>query len=241
MQIEEQKYRIMEMAAEAGFTLSDLQMNQFLEFYDELIEKNKVMNLTAITEFEDVLVKHFADSISLSRVAPLTDQDTLADLGTGAGFPGIPLKIVYPGTRMVLIDSLQKRLRFLEDVIRKCSLTDITCVHSRAEDIGHSKQYREAFDYCVSRAVANLSTLCEYCLPLVKKDGCFAAYKSGDVQEEIKQASKAISILGGEVEKIDSFVLGKEEYGRTLILIRKRKETPGKYPRKAGIPSREPL
>ena len=221
--------------------INDEMCEKLLLFYSMLIEKNKVMNLTAITQYEEVLEKHFLDSLSLIKVCDPTGKRIL-DLGTGAGFPGIPLKIVFPDTEMVLADSLQKRLRFLDDVIESCELNKIRTVHGRAEDLGKAgSELRESFDLCVSRAVANLSSLCEYCLPFVKTGGCFAAYKSGGADEEIDQAKKAIHILGGKLENNYSFTLPGTDMGRTLILIRKIRNTPRIYPRKAGLPGKQPL
>lgn len=221
--------------------LDDGMCERLFLFYSMLIEKNKVMNLTAITEYEEVLEKHFLDSLSLVRVCEPGGKRIL-DLGTGAGFPGIPLKIVFPDTRMVLADSLQKRLRFLDEVIEACELKDVETVHGRAEDLAKTgSALRESFDLCVSRAVANLSSLSEYCLPFVKTGGCFAAYKSGDAAEEISQAQRAVKILGGEIEQVDTFTLPGTTLGRTLVLIRKTKASPRKYPRKAGLPGKQPL
>ncbi len=221
--------------------VTDEMCEQLLSFYAQLIKKNEVMNLTAITEYQEVVEKHFLDSLSLIYVCDPAGKRVL-DLGTGAGFPGIPLKIVFPDTSMVLADSLQKRLRFLQEVIENCHLQEIETVHGRAEDLGKvNAPWRESFDVCVSRAVANLSSLSEYCLPFVKVGGCFVSYKSGDAQEETKQAEKAIRILGGKIEQTKTFQLPGTELGRTLILIRKIKATPKQYPRKAGLPGKQPL
>ena len=215
-------------------------ISNLLKFYEMLIEKNKVMNLTAITEFEDVVIKHFCDSVSLSRYIDLNKNIRVADLGTGAGFPGIPLKICFPELDITLIDSLNKRLIFLDEVIDELMLTGIRTVHSRAEDISHNKDYRESFDLCVSRAVANLSTLSEYCLPLVKTGGQFISYKSGEVDDEAAGAANAFKVLGGELSSIERFDL-TDEISRSFVILNKIKQTPKKYPRKAGPPSKEPL
>ena len=162
-------------------------------------------------------------------------------MGTGAGFPGIPIKIAYPHIKVVLLDSLNKRIKFLNTVIDELGLTDIYAVHGRAEDMAKKEEYREVFDLCVSRAVSNLSTLSEYCIPFVRKKGSFVSYKSVSADEEIKQSENALNILGGKIENVDKFVLPDTDMGRTLVKISKIRNTPGKYPRKAGIPAKEPL
>lgn len=224
-----------------GISLSEYQMEQFILYYEALIEKNKVMNLTAITDFEEVLVKHFLDSLSVVKAMDMTRVHRMLDLGTGAGFPGIPLKIVYPDIEMLLLDSLNKRINFLNEIIDKCQFEKIVAIHGRAEELAKKKEYRETFDLCVSRAVANLSSLSEYCLPYVKTGGTFISYKSTNIDIELKNAEAAIRILGGgEVEKV-SFSLPGTEIERSLIVVKKKKATPPKYPRKAGLPSKEPL
>ena len=228
-------------AKEIGVNLSDLQFNKFFTYYIMLMEKNKVMNLTAITELEEVIDKHFMDSIMLKKVVDLDKIQTVADMGTGAGFPGIPLKIVFPHLQITLMDSLNKRLQFLDEVITELGLIGIETLHGRAEDIGKDLLYRENYDLCVSRAVANLSTLSEYCLPVVKKGGQFVSYKSGDVAEELETSKKAISILGGEVSGVEYFKLPQTDNERSFVVIDKVKETPKKYPRKAGTPGKEPI
>ena len=220
--------------------LSKEQLQQFLRYYELLVEWNKVMNLTAITEFEDVVTKHFLDSLSLIKVT-VPNNERLLDMGTGAGFPGIPLKIAFPSLKVVLIDSLKKRIYFLEEVIKALGLSDIYALHGRAEEYGREKDYRESFDLCVSRAVARLSVLSEYCLPYVKTGGYFIPYKSGFIQEELQEAVKAVHLLGAEIERKEEFLLPGTEIDRTLIRIHKTKSTPLKYPRSAGKPSKEPL
>lgn len=220
--------------------LTNDQIDQFIDFYKLLIEKNKVMNLTAITGFEEVMEKHFLDSLSVTYVFHLNQPDLkVIDLGTGAGFPGIPLKIVFPDINILLVDSLNKRVQFLNEVISELGLKKINTLHARAEDIAKDWRYREQFNLCVSRAVANLSTLSEYCIPFVKENGYFISYKSGQIETEAEQAKKAVSRLGGELERIHKFDLYEQK--RSFVLIRKVSATPKKYPRKAGIPSREPL
>lgn len=228
---------------EFGIELTAEMEEQFLLYYNMLIEWNSFMNLTAITDFDEVLKKHFTDSVSLIRAIPDLGEKKyrMIDIGTGAGFPGIPLKIVFPNISVVLLDSLNKRVNFLKEVISKLQLTDITAVHGRAEDFAKNKEYRESFDLCVSRAVANLATLSEYCLPFVKKNGRFISYKSEKVSEEFEISGKAISVLGGEYENQVTFELPDSDIYRNLFVIKKKSATPGKYPRKAGLPSKEPI
>lgn len=228
-------------AEELGILLTDNMLIQFQKYYEMLIEKNKVMNLTAITEWNEVVDKHFIDSISLVKAADLTGEKYILDLGCGAGFPGIPLKIVFPQLKLVLLDSLNKRILFLQDVIEELGLQKVEALHGRAEDYAKKEEYREQFDYCVSRAVANLTTLSEYCLPYVKVGGKFISYKSGKVKEELSEIGKAMFLLGGKIEDVITFSLPETEMERDFIVIRKDKKTPKKYPRKAGLPGKEPL
>ena len=226
---------------ELQIELNEKQISQFLKYYELLVETNKVMNLTAITEFDEVVEKHFLDSLSLCRVYDLKIDAKILDLGTGAGFPGIPLKIAFPNLELVLADSLNKRIKFLNQVIDELELKDITAVHARAEELGRNKDYREQFDVCVSRAVANLSSLSEYCIPFVKVGGKFISYKSGNIDKEISESGKAVRILGGELEDIYRFQLPGTDIGRSFVKINKIKSTGKKFPRKAGLPSKEPL
>lgn len=224
-----------------GITLSDEQVEQLIIYYENLIEKNKVMNLTGITDFQDVLIKHFLDSLSIVKAMDMKNVNKILDIGTGAGFPGIPLKIVFPEKEFVLLDSLNKRIKFIQEIIDKCRLKKIIAVHGRAEEIVKKKEYREAFDLCVSRAVANLSSLSEYCLPYVRIGAYFVSYKSAIIDMELENSKNAIKILGGEIRNKVSFILPNSDIERCLILIEKMKATPAKYPRKAGLPSKEPL
>lgn len=224
---------------ELHISLSREQMNQFLTYYEMLVEKNKVMNLTAITEFDEVIEKHFLDSLSLVRIFRPEGKYFVIDLGTGAGFPGIPLKISFPDLNITLADSLLKRVGFLQEVIDALKLQKICAIHGRAEDLGHHAAYREQFDLCVSRAVANLSTLSEYCLPFVNIGGAFISYKSGEIEQEVENAKKGIYILGGRVDEVSKFELGENK--RSFVVIKKEKHTPKKYSRKAGVPSKMPL
>lgn len=233
--------RLKRKAKQLGISLNDQQLSLFQQYYEMLIDKNKVMNLTAITEWDEVVDKHFIDSICLIRAVDLSGTKKVLDLGCGAGFPGIPLKIVFPELEIVLLDSLKKRILFLDEVIEKLDLRGIRAIHGRAEDYAKKEEYREQFDYCVSRAVANLTTLSEYCIPYVKVGGKFISYKSGKVKEELKEIKKAMFLLGGKVEDVVVFSLPETEIERDFVVIGKEKKTPRKYPRKAGLPGKEPL
>lgn len=222
--------------------ITDIQAEQFFKYYQLLIQWNSIMNLTAITQQNEVVTKHFVDSLSLKRVIDDIGQrsSSLIDVGTGAGFPGIPLKIVFPKLDVTLLDSLNKRVKFLNEVINQLELKNIRAIHGRAEDLGHNNVSRETFDVAVSRAVANLSTLSEYCLPFVKKGGIFVSYKSGKIEEELDNGKKALKKLNGEIEDIVSFSLPNLDE-RCLVKVRKTGVVNKKYPRKAGLPSKEPL
>ena len=238
--------KLVNICNKINIEISDDQINCFEKYYELLIEKNKVMNLTAITDKEDVIVKHFIDSIAL--IPYLTDKGIninnklkIIDIGTGAGFPGLPLKIMMPDVKFTLLDSLNKRVSFLNEVIDELKLKDIEALHGRAEDYASNNKYREKYDICVSRAVANLSTLSEYCIPFVKEDGFFISYKAGESEEEINNSKNAIKILGGKINKVEEFVLPGTDASRVFVFIRKLELTDKKYPRKAGVPAKKPL
>lgn len=238
--------KLVNICNKINIEISDDQINCFEKYYELLIEKNKVMNLTAITDKEDVIVKHFIDSIALipyllDKGININNELKIIDIGTGAGFPGLPLKIMMPDVKFTLLDSLNKRVSFLNEVIDELKLKDIEALHGRAEDYASDNKYREKYDICVSRAVANLSTLSEYCIPFVKKDGFFISYKAGESEEEINNSKNAIKILGGKINKVEEFVLPGTDVSRVFVFIRKLELTDKKYPRKAGVPAKKPL
>lgn len=229
---------------ELGIELSHNQKEQFIKFYEMLVEKNKVMNLTAITEFNEVIVKHFLDSLALVKVIDkdlLMSDVSIIDIGTGAGFPGIPLKIAFPNIKITLLDSLNKRINFLKEVSQKLGFENIEFIHGRSEDYGRNPQYREKFDICVSRAVANLATLSEFCVSFVAIGGSFVSYKAGDCGKEVEESVKAVEKMGGSIKKNIEYVVPASDLNRVLLLIEKEKATPKAYPRKAGTPAKEPI
>ena len=239
MEFNEFKEKMILNVDKLGITLSEIQLKQFYNYMNLLIEWNKKINLTAITEPNEIILKHFVDSLTISKY--ISDGTRVVDVGTGAGFPGIPLKIYRQDIEITLLDSLQKRINFLDEVIRELNLEKIETIHSRVEDFGKDKKYREKFDIATSRAVANLATLSEYLLPLVKVGGKVISMKGSLIEEELELSKNAIKILGGKVEKVDEFNLPNSDISRNIILINKIKETPNKYPRKAGEPSKKPL
>ena len=214
-----QKLRLLDI------TISEKQTEQFLIFYEMIINKNKVMNLTSVTEAVEVMDKHFVDSLAVKRIYDLNRKVSVIDVGTGAGFPGIPLKIVFPEIHIVLLDSLNKRVQFLKDVVRALGLENVECIHGRSEDIGRIDEYREKFDLCLSRAVASLSVLSELCIPFVKIGGRFISYKAGNSAEEIEDAKNAVKKLGGKVRRTEQFLLPGTELERVFVEIEKVKET----------------
>ena len=224
---------------ELNIELTKQHFNQFELYKKELLEWNEKINLTAITDENDIWIKHFVDSCTINKY--INQNSSLIDVGTGAGFPSLPIKLLHNDLNLTLLDSLNKRIDFLKDVVNKLELNNVNFIHGRAEDIANNQNYREKFDVVTARAVANLSTLSEYCIPFVKINGIFICMKAGNVENEIDEANKAIEILGGKLEKVDSFLLPHSDIERTIIIIKKIKETPKQYPRKAGIPSKNPI
>ena len=227
-----------------GLPLSERQQAQFLRYAELLAEWNEKINLTAITDYQEVVVKHFADSCAPAAERDLTEKlktARLADIGTGAGFPGVPLKILYPEMELTLMDSLAKRIRFLETLCAELGLEGVRCVHGRAEDLAKNPEFREQFDLVTARAVAQMNVLAEYTLPFVRTGGCLLAYKGADTEEELAQAKAAIRLLGGGKTKVHSFTLPEGGYGRSLIIVEKTAATPARYPRKAGTATKAPL
>lgn len=228
-------------AKQLDIHLSETQVEQFMQYKTLLQEWNEKMNLTAITEDREVITKHFLDCMTINKALPMNEQKTVIDIGTGAGFPGLVIKIAFPHLKVTLVDALKKRLTFLETVIKELGLTNIECVHSRAEDLGKNKEYREGFDICASRAVANLAVLSEYTLPFVKVEGYLIALKGQKLDEELEQGQKAIQILGGQLEEVVHTGVPFTDLNHKIAKIKKVKPTATKYPRKAGEPTKSPL
>lgn len=228
-------------AKQLDIQLSEAQVEQFMKYKALLQEWNEKMNLTAITEDREVITKHFLDCMTINKALNMSEQKTVIDIGTGAGFPGLVIKIAFPHLKVTLVDALKKRLTFLETVITELGLTDIECVHSRAEDLGKNKQYREGFDICASRAVANLAVLSEYTLPFVKIEGYLIALKGQKLDEELEQGQKAIKILGGQLEEVVHTGVPFTDLNHKIAKIKKVKPTATKYPRRAGEPTKAPL
>ena len=239
MNIEEFKKTMIAYAEKINIKFTEEQLEKFYQYMNMLLEWNEKINLTAIVEPKEVILKHFIDSLTINKY--LKENATLADVGTGAGFPGIPLKILRPDIKVTLVDSLNKRINFLNEVIEKLNLEDIVTVHSRIEDFGKNKRYREKFDYVTARAVANLAVLSEYLIPIAKIGGKCVCMKGSNVEEEITSGKNAINVLGGKIEKVDEFVLPDSDISRNVIILSKIKNTPARFPRKAGMPSKEPL
>lgn len=226
---------------EAGFDFTEQQIRLFQQYFELLIEGNEKMNLTSITEPQEVAIKHFIDSLTCLNALQLPTGSQVLDVGTGAGFPGIPLKIYREDLKITLMDSLQKRVNFLKDTIEKLGLREIKAVHDRAEDFAQRTEYREKFDLVVSRAVARLNVLAEYCLPCVKLGGYFISQKGPHIEEEVNETAKALAVLGGKLETIKKLNLPISQDGRSMVVIKKEKATPKQYPRKAGLPAKKPI
>lgn len=239
MNIDEFKILMNTYGNEIELEFTEKQLDKFFKYMELLLEWNEKINLTAITEPEEIILKHFIDSLTISKY--IEKNKTLADVGTGAGFPGIALKIYRDDIKITLVDSLNKRINFLNGVIRELDLKDIQTIHSRIEDFGKDKKYREKFDYVTARAVANLSVLSEYLIPIAKIYGQCVCMKGSNVEEELNTSKNAIKILGGEIQKVEKFNLPKSDIERNVIVLKKIKNTPAKYPRKAGMPAKEPL
>lgn len=219
--------------------LSEDKIKKFYNYMNLLIEWNQKINLTSITDPKEIILKHFIDSLTINKY--IKENTKMIDVGTGAGFPGIPLKILRDDIEIILLDSLNKRIKFLDIVIEELKLNKISTIHSRAEDIGRDEKYREKFDYSTSRAVANLSTLAEYLIPLVKIKGEVIAMKGAEIKEELETSKKSINVLGGKLNSVEEFCLPETNMKRSVIIIQKETKTPNKFPRKAGLPSKEPI
>lgn len=235
------KEKLYELCKNNEIDLSDKQLEQFQIFYDYMIEMNQVMNLTSITEEDEVILKHFYDSMSVVKYYDFESGEHVIDVGTGAGFPGIPLAILLPKIQFTLMDSLNKRITFLKNVVEKCGLKNVECIHSRAEELAKDEEYREKYDICVSRAVANLSVLLEYCIPFIKKGGKFISYKSISSEEELTDSKNAQNKLCCKLKNNISFELPDTDNKRNFLIFEKFDHTASKYPRNNGIPRKKPL
>lgn len=239
MDIQEFSDLMIEYGKEIDIMFTEEQLKQFYQYMNLLIEWNEKINLTAIVEPKEIILKHFIDSLTITKY--IGKNQSVIDIGTGAGFPGIPLKIVRKDLKITLLDSLNKRIHFLDEVIKDLALENIDTVHARIEEYAKNKNYRETYNIATSRAVANLTTLSEYMLPMVRINGMAICMKGSEISEEISKSKNSIKLLGGEISKIEEFTLPKSDYKRNLILIEKARQTPNKYPRKPGMPSKEPL
>ena len=233
------KAELLKKSKEIDIELENNKVEKFYEYMNDLIKWNENVNLTAITEPSEIILKHFIDSLTISKY--IEKNTRVIDVGTGAGFPGIPLKILRDDIDVILLDSLNKRLNFLDEIIKKLELKNVKTIHARVEEIGKNKEYREMFDVVTSRAVANISTLSEYMIPLVKINGLAICMKGSDFKDELEDGKNAIKILGGRIERIDEFILPESDIKRSIIIIKKENNTPNKYPRKPGIPAKEPI
>lgn len=224
-----------------NLSINEKQVEQFIKYKDLLIEWNKKINLTAITDEKEIILKHFIDCISLMSVYKIEDNMNIIDVGTGAGFPAVPIKIMCPDVNVILLDSLNKRINFLNELIAQLELKKIFCIHSRAEDSGRDKKFREKYDLCVSRAVANLAVLSEYCLPFVLVGGTFISFKSVNIDDELNEAKTAIKKLGAKIDSVKTVNIPYSDIQRSMVIIKKIRQTPSQYPRKAGMVSKQPI
>jgi len=226
---------------ELNIEFSDDKASKYQGYMDEILEKNQFINLTAITDHDEFIKKHYIDSLLCGSSEEFKSAEKIIDVGTGGGFPGVPLAIAFPEKKFILIDSLNKRIKIINELCEKLGITNVEAIHGRAEELARRKNLRESFDICISRAVANMSTLSEYCIPFVKVDGTFIAYKGPSCKEELDAAGKAITAMGGEITRIDKPYFENFPFEHTLIYIKKIENTKSKYPRKAGTPSKEPI
>jgi len=228
-------------AEKMNITLTEDMLDKFMKYKDMLLSWNEKINLTAITDEKEIMIKHFADCISIGSEIEFKNGVSVIDVGTGAGFPGVPVKIAFPDIKITLLDSLNKRINFLNELVGELGLEGVSCIHSRAEDGGQNSELREKFDFCISRAVANLAVLSEYCLPFVKLGGTFVSLKGPDASEEVKEAETAVKKLGGKIEKITKIEIPNSDITHSLVIIKKVSATPKQYPRKAGTAVKKPI